>query len=111
MSNFFCFDLIYEITRPVSTTGNKSDRISEKEIPTDVGQEFARRHSMTFLETSAKDADNVEKLFTEIATKLTQEAMKTGVQHAHANGTNLDANFNMGGSSPVSVLPNCCRPG
>lgn len=53
--------------------GNKIDR-DDREIPTHIGEEFARRNDMYFIETSAKEADNVEKLFTEIAHKLTQEA-------------------------------------
>jgi hypothetical protein len=35
-----------------------------------VGEEFAQRHSMYYLETSAKEAENVEKLFMEIAAEL-----------------------------------------
>lgn len=54
-------------------TGNKIDR-DDREIPTHIGEEFARRNDMYFIETSAKEADNVEKLFTEIAHRLTQEA-------------------------------------
>jgi GTPase SAR1 family protein len=50
-------------------TGNKIDR-EDREIPTHVGEEFAQRHSMYYLETSAKEAENVEKLFMEIAAEL-----------------------------------------
>ena len=51
--------------------GNKIDR-DDVEIPTEVGDEFAQRHGMYFLETSAKASDNVERLFTEIAQDLLQ---------------------------------------
>lgn len=50
-------------------TGNKIDR-DDREIPTHVGEDFAARHNMYFLETSAKEADNVEKLFMQIAEDL-----------------------------------------
>ncbi|GAB6026016.1 Ras-protein Rab-30 [Chamberlinius hualienensis] len=53
--------------------GNKIDR-DDREIPRTVGEEFAQMHDMYFLETSAKEADNVETLFMEIATRLTQNA-------------------------------------
>jgi GTPase SAR1 family protein len=51
--------------------GNKIDR-EDREIPTEVGEEFSQRHGMYFLETSAKASDNVERLFTEIAQDLLQ---------------------------------------
>lgn len=44
----------------------------DREIPTEVGEEFSQRHGMYFLETSAKGSENVEKLFNEIATELLQ---------------------------------------
>ena len=49
--------------------GNKIDR-EDREIPTQVGEDFAQRHGMYFLETSAKEAENVERLFMEIAAEL-----------------------------------------
>lgn len=49
--------------------GNKIDR-DDREIPTQVGEEFAERHNMYFLETSAKESDNVERLFMQIAEDL-----------------------------------------
>jgi small GTP-binding protein len=49
--------------------GNKIDR-EDREIPTHVGEEFAERHNMYFLETSAKEAENVERLFMQIAEDL-----------------------------------------
>ncbi len=52
-------------------TGNKTDR-DDREIPPEVGDEFAQRHGMEFLETSAKASDNVEALFSQIATELLQ---------------------------------------
>lgn len=50
-------------------SGNKIDR-DDREIPTQVGEEFAERHNMYFLETSAKESDNVERLFMQIAEDL-----------------------------------------
>ena len=49
--------------------GNKTDR-EDREIPTYVGDDFAQTNNMYFMETSAKEADNVEKLFMEIAHAL-----------------------------------------
>ncbi|GFG32316.1 hypothetical protein Cfor_02713 [Coptotermes formosanus] len=57
--------------------GNKIDR-EDREIPTHVGEEFAQRHSMYYLETSAKEAENVEKLFMEIAAELMEKVFQPG---------------------------------
>ena len=54
--------------------GNKIDRTSSREVPTHIGQEWADRYEMKFIETSAKEADNVDKLFLDIATELTRDA-------------------------------------
>ena len=55
-------------------SGNKTDRTSQREIPVHIGEDFARRYEMHFLETSAKEADNVDRLFMEIAKELTEQA-------------------------------------
>lgn len=64
--------------------GNKIDR-DDREIPRHIGEEFAQQHDMYFLETSAKEADNVETLFMEIATRLTHEAKSTEGNHHYIN--------------------------
>lgn len=72
--------------------GNKTDR-DDREVPTAIGEEFAKLQGMYFLETSAKQgkggncgckikidkqnyilADNVERLFFEIAAELIEQA-------------------------------------
>ncbi|XP_054709013.1 ras-related protein Rab-30-like [Uloborus diversus] len=53
--------------------GNKMDR-EDRAVSSYEGEEFACLNNMFFIETSAKEAENVEKLFTEIASKLTREA-------------------------------------
>nr|CAH7763642.1 unnamed protein product [Callosobruchus chinensis] len=60
--------------------GNKIDR-EDREIPTHVGEEFAERHNMYFLETSAKESDNVERLFMQIAEDLMKVNILTHFIH------------------------------
>lgn len=43
--------------------GNKSDLESERKVTYDQGKEFADQYGMKFLETSAKDAKNVQQAF------------------------------------------------
>ena len=54
--------------------GNKCDLVSGREIPYHIGENFAARHNMKFIETSAKDSENVERVFYEIAETLTKQA-------------------------------------
>ena len=57
----------------VFVAGNKTDR-DDREVPTAIGEEFAKQQGMYFLESSAKEADNVERLFYEIAAELIEQA-------------------------------------
>ena len=49
--------------------GNKSDRV-DREVPTTSGEEFAQQHGMPFMETSAKNACNIDLLFSQLAKAL-----------------------------------------
>lgn len=61
--------IIIGINNVINIPGNKTDR-EDREIPRHIGEDFAQRHGMYFLETSAKEAENVERLFMEIAVEL-----------------------------------------
>ena len=59
--------------------GNKSDR-TDREINTQLGQQFAQENDMPFLETSAKSASNIDKLFEQLARTLKDLHMQKGVR-------------------------------
>ena len=59
--------------------GNKSDR-SDREIQTHLGSQFAQENDMPFLETSAKSADNIDRLFEQLARTLKDTHMQKGVR-------------------------------
>ena len=48
---------------------------------------------MRFLETSAKEADNVEKLFLEIAKELTQQARENELKPSYADSMELQRSW------------------
>lgn len=68
------FFLIFLLTH-YDVTGNKTDR-DDREIPTSIGMDFAKQHDMYFLETSAKQSENVERLFYDIAAELIEVCKK-----------------------------------
>lgn len=84
--------------------GNKTDR-DDREIPTQIGEEFAKQHDMYFLETSAKEAENVERLFYEIAAELIDQARsKDGT---NVNKTTADA-IGLGNFGTKATQNSCC---
>lgn len=54
--------------------GNKIDLADKREVHRQRAEEFAESQSMLYLETSAKESDNVEKLFLDLACELIREA-------------------------------------
>lgn len=52
--------------------GNKSDKAYEREVSKEEGQALARSFGCEFLETSAKTAQNVERLFMNLVRALRQ---------------------------------------
>ncbi|XP_014667458.1 PREDICTED: ras-related protein Rab-18-B-like [Priapulus caudatus] len=52
--------------------GNKNDREREREVERAAGVAFARKHSMLFIEASAKTRDGVQCAFEELVEKIVQ---------------------------------------
>jgi small GTP-binding protein len=57
--------------------GNKCDLEKERKVSIETGYEYAKAHNMIFAETSAKANNNVDKIFTKIATTLCETLPKT----------------------------------
>lgn len=85
--------------------GNKTDR-DDREIPTQIGEEFAKQHDMYFLETSAKEAENVERLFYEIAAELIDQARRKDGTSA-VNKNSMDA-IGLGSLGTKASQNSCC---
>jgi len=54
----------------IMLVGNKTDLEGARQVSLEEGQSKARDLNIMFIETSAKDGDNVKKLFREVATSL-----------------------------------------
>ena len=84
--------------------GNKSDRI-DREITQEQGWKFAQENNMNFLETSAKNSNNIDKLFLQLAKALLESRIdKTPSSSGEkpplkvaANTVNMQASEDEGG--------------
>ena len=58
--------------------GNKSDLDAEggREVPSECGQRYAEDNKMMFIETSAKDASNVNELIELVAKRLVEQELE-----------------------------------
>ena len=60
----------------IMLVGNKSDLDHLRQVPIDEAKSFAKAKGIAFIETSAKDSDNVEKAFQNILTQIYQNLPK-----------------------------------
>jgi Ras-related protein Rab-1A len=84
--------------------GNKSDLQSKKVVTYDEAKEFADKHGIKFLETSAKNSHNVEQAFQTMAAEIKTRVKAAGPQAARPGQA---ARIRPG--QPVkSVASSCC---
>jgi len=79
--------------------GNKSDLTSKRAVTFDQGKEFADSLGIEFLETSAKNATNVEKAFMTMAAQIKSRMKAQPMNNAAPKGTKLTAGSAVSGSS------------
>src|ERR1700712_5597392 len=83
---------------PIMLVGNKSDRVTEREVSTQEGHALARDLGCEFVEASAKNCINVEKAFYDVVRQLRRQRMQSNVRHMNPSkgnrtGTGGDGNF------------------
>jgi len=84
--------------------GNKSDLTTKKQVETQTAKEFAESLAIPFLETSAKNATNVEQAFMTMASEI-KNRMATAPTAKLGNQTTLP----MGKSAaPAKPSSGCC---
>lgn len=82
--------------------GNKSDLTNKRAVSFDQAKEFADSLGIEFIETSAKNATNVEKAFLMMASQIKSRYKPAVTGGANANGVNLQ------GQSVNNKSGGCC---
>jgi GTPase KRas protein len=98
--------------KPVKiVAGNKCDLQSQRQVPAQVGLEWARKHGCGFMETSARNTVNIEETFALIVRRVV-EARRLGREGSReekrdASGTgNQMLGTSRAATAPLTPLPN-----
>jgi GTPase KRas len=81
---------------PIMLVGNKSDRVTEREVSTQEGHALARELGCEFVEASAKNCINVEKAFYDVVRQLRRQRMQNSVRSMQGQGRGTRMNTGEG---------------
>lgn len=71
---------------PIMLVGNKSDRVTEREVSTQEGHALARELGCEFVEASAKNCINVERAFYDVVRQLRRQRMQSNMSRMQSSG-------------------------
>lgn len=83
----------------IMLVGNKCDLKHLRQVPTREGTEFSEKNGISFIETSALDATNVDNAFTRIITTIYEQVSARPLD-ASAGGS-----FAPGPSQTITITP------
>eukprot|EP00658_Telonema_sp_P-2_P007115 TRINITY_DN12651_c0_g1_i3.p1 TRINITY_DN12651_c0_g1~~TRINITY_DN12651_c0_g1_i3.p1 ORF type:complete len:166 (+),score=56.15 TRINITY_DN12651_c0_g1_i3:125-622(+) len=83
--------------------GNKCDLANKRVVDKKAAEEFAEKHGITFLETSAKNNQNVDAAFMTMAGEIKTRIAKKPQVDKSPNTTKLPT-----GATPVQKKDGCC---
>ncbi|KAK7397854.1 RAS2 protein [Neonectria punicea] len=82
---------------PIMLVGNKSDRVTEREVSTQEGHALARELGCEFVEASAKNCINVEKAFYDVVRILRRQRQQASRPSGGSSGRQRTGNGDAGG--------------
>jgi len=82
---------------PIMLVGNKSDRVTEREVSTQEGHALARELGCEFVEASAKNCINVEKAFYDVVRILRRQRQQATRPPAGSSTRTRTGNGDIGG--------------
>src|SRR6478609_1096809 len=77
---------------PIMLVGNKSDRVSDREVSTQEGHALARELGCEFVEASAKNCINVEKAFYDVVRILRRQRQQSSRPSERSSGRTRTGN-------------------
>ncbi len=87
---------------PIMLVGNKSDRVTEREVSTQEGHALARELGCEFVEASAKNCINVEKAFYDVVRLLRRQRQQAVRALPGRTGSGIGSNGDRGGERDPS---------
>ncbi|RKU46556.1 Ras GTPase ras2 [Coniochaeta pulveracea] len=84
---------------PIMLVGNKSDRVTEREVSTQEGHALARELGCEFVEASAKNCINVEKAFYDVV-RILRRQRQAAMRPTAQNNTGRPPRAGSGESGP-----------
>ncbi|KAI0171315.1 ras-like GTPase Ras2 [Pestalotiopsis sp. NC0098] len=85
---------------PIMLVGNKSDRVTEREVSTQEGHALARELGCEFVEASAKNCINVEKAFYDVVRILRRQRQAASRPMAPTRGSKENGTNQSSGKKP-----------
>uniref|UniRef100_A0A914HUP5 Uncharacterized protein n=1 Tax=Globodera rostochiensis TaxID=31243 RepID=A0A914HUP5_GLORO len=92
----------------IMLVGNKSDLRHLRAVPTDEAKAYAERNQLSFIETSALDATNVESAFTNILTEIYRSVSTRQVPPDRMVPISSQNNITLSSTTTAKEKKQCC---
>ncbi len=92
----------------VMLVGNKCDLADDRQVEVSEGTACAAKFRLSFLETSALEATNVEESFKTVLTEIYKLAGSNSVEARHTAGTTISGGVRIDLNSQKTNKSKCC---
>lgn len=82
----------------IFVVGNKIDRDNERKVSSEVAEKFAKENNFLYIEISAQEGMNVDRLFEQLAVEMTEKAFADN-EASKNNGVSKNGSMSIGNSS------------
>ncbi|KAJ1916582.1 Ras- protein Rab-1A [Mycoemilia scoparia] len=88
--------------------GNKSDLQDKRQVTTEEAKEFADSLGISFIETSAKESENVDEAFVSLARQIKERMDKDHIGGSGSSGANDKSEVKLSGENINTQSSGCC---